>query len=42
MFKKLLLSLLAIIVIFEEWLWDILAAIGQWLSQLLHLQKIDA
>jgi hypothetical protein len=41
MFKKLLLSLLAIIVIFEEWLWDILTAIGQWLSQLLHLEKID-
>ena len=41
MFKKILLSLLAIVVIFEEWLWDLLAAIGQWLSQLLHLEKFD-
>ena len=41
MFKKILLSLLAIIVIFEEWLWDALAVIGQWLSHLLHLERFD-
>jgi|APLak6261659120_1056016.scaffolds.fasta_scaffold25186_1 hypothetical protein len=41
MLKKILLSLLAVAVIFEEWLWDILTAIGQWLSQLLHLEKFD-
>lgn len=41
MLKKLLLSCLAIIVLFEEWLWDTLALIGQWLSWLLHLKKFD-
>ena len=41
MFKKIFLSILAIIVIFEEWLWDGLAFIGQILSHILHLEKLD-
>ena len=39
--KNLLLSILAIIVIFEEWLWDALAVAGQLFSRLLHLEKFD-
>lgn len=39
--KKLLLSILAIVVIFEEWLWDALAIAGQFFSRLLHLEKFD-
>lgn len=42
MFKKFLLALLALFVIFEEWLWDLLTVIGQWLSRVLHLAKFDA
>lgn len=42
MIKKALLSIFAILVIFEEWLWDVLAFAGQWLSRLLHLEKFDA
>ncbi|MDD5272543.1 MAG: hypothetical protein PHU14_07480 [Methylovulum sp.] len=42
MFKKLLLTLLAILVIFEEWLWDILTAAGQWLVQTFNLERFDA
>jgi hypothetical protein len=42
MFKKLLLSIFAIAVIFEEWLWDVLTAVGQWLSAVFHLAKFDA
>ena len=42
MLKKLLLTLLAILVIFEEWLWDILTAAGQWLARVLHLEQFDA
>ncbi len=41
MIKKILLSILALAVIFEEWLWDILTAIGQRLSRWLHLQRLD-
>lgn len=41
MLKKLLLPVVAIIVIFEEWLWDLLTAIGQWMSALLHLDRFD-
>lgn len=41
MMKKLLLSILAIIVIFEEWLWDALTVAGQFFSRLLHLEKFD-
>jgi len=41
MIKKLLLSIFALIVIFEEWLWDILAVTGLWFSRVLHLEKFD-
>lgn len=39
--KKLLLSLLAIVLIIEEWLWDALSAFGHWLVALLHLERIE-
>ncbi len=41
MIKNRLLSILAIIVIFEEWLWDALTLLGQIFSRLLHLEKFD-
>lgn len=41
MFKKTLLSLLAVVVIFEEWLWDILTLAGQWLADVLQLERFD-
>lgn len=34
-------SLLAIFLIFEEWLWDILTAVGRYLSKLLHLERFE-
>ncbi|CAG0940471.1 hypothetical protein BROC_01032 [Candidatus Brocadiaceae bacterium] len=37
-----ILSILAIFVLFEEWLWDVLATIALWLSYLLHLKRFDA
>jgi len=40
--KQLLLSVLAVLVLFEEWLWDILTVLGQRLSRLLHLERFDA
>ncbi len=40
--KKLLLSLLAIVLIIEEWLWDVLSAFGHWLVACLHLERIEA
>ena len=39
--KKLLLSILAIILIIEEWLWDELSAFGHILIKLLHLEAIE-
>lgn len=42
MIKNLFLSILAVFVLFEEWLWDILATIAYWLSHLLHLKRFDA
>lgn len=39
--KKILLSLFAIILVIEEWLWDVLTALGHALVQWLHLQKIE-
>ena len=42
MIKKGLLSFFALLVIFEEWLWDALAILGQWFSRILHLEKFDA
>lgn len=41
MIKNFLLSILALIVIFEEWLWDVLAVTGLWFSRVLHLEKFD-
>ncbi|MEW6037567.1 MAG: hypothetical protein AB1648_04875 [Pseudomonadota bacterium] len=42
MLKQLFLSVLALLVLFEEWLWDILTVLGQRLSRLLHLERFDA
>jgi hypothetical protein len=39
--KKILLSLLAIILIFEEWLWDLLTAIGHALVRWLNLESFE-
>ena len=39
--KKLLLSLLAIFLIIEEWLWDLLTSFGHWLVQWLHLESLE-
>lgn len=39
--KKLLLSLLAILLIFEEWLWDGLSFFGHWLIAHLHLKGVE-
>jgi len=39
--KKNLLSLLAIVLIIEEWLWDLLTAFGRSLSQWLNLQQFE-
>lgn len=41
MVKKAVLFILALVVIFEEWLWEILAFAGQRLSTLLRLEKFD-
>ena len=42
MLKNLFVSILALFVLFEEWLWDVLATIAYWLSYLLHLKRFDA
>lgn len=39
--KKLLLSLLAIILIIEEWLWDALTAFGHQLTHWLRLESLE-
>ena len=39
--KKPLLSLLAIILIIEEWLWDLLTALGHTLIQWLRLERFE-
>ena len=39
--RKLLLSLLAILLIIEEWLWDLLTTLGSLLTRLLHLQRLE-
>ena len=39
--KRFLLFVLALILIVEEWLWGILTALGNILTRLLHLQKIE-
>lgn len=39
--KKLLLTLLAIALIFEEWLWDFLSVLGHYLIRLLRLEGFE-
>ncbi|MCK9606145.1 MAG: hypothetical protein M0R33_06790 [Methylomonas sp.] len=39
--KKILLTLLAIILIIEEWLWDALSAFGHALVRWLNLQRVE-
>ena len=39
--KNILLAVLAIILIIEEWLWDVLTAFGAYLSSLLRLQQFE-
>ena len=39
--KKFLLSFLVIILIFEEWLWDLLTAIGHTLVRWLNLESFE-
>ena len=39
--KKILLSFLAIFLIIEEWLWDLLTALGHSLSHRLHLEQFE-
>lgn len=36
------MALLALLLLFEEWLWDALTALGRKLGQWLHLQKLEA
>jgi hypothetical protein len=40
--KPLFLSVLALLVLFEEWLWEILTVLGQRFSRVLHLERLDA
>lgn len=40
--KTFLLSLLAVVLIVEEWLWDILTALGHQLARWLHLAALEA
>ncbi len=39
--KKFFYSLLAIVLIIEEWLWELLTAIGQIFVRWLHLEKVE-
>jgi len=39
--KKLLFSLLALVLLFEEWLWDLLTALGHSLARILHLARFE-
>ena len=39
--KKILLSVLAVLLLIEELLWNILTVLGSHLSRLLHLQKFE-
>lgn len=40
--KKILLSLLAVLLLVEEWLWDMLTALGRRLSAWLHLARLES
>jgi len=39
--KRLLITLLAIVLIIEEWLWDFLSACGHYLALLLKLESVE-
>lgn len=39
--KKFLLSVLAILILIEEWLWDGLSALGHWLAAILGLASFE-
>ncbi|WP_394753822.1 hypothetical protein [Crenothrix sp.] len=39
--RKILITFLAIFLIFEEWLWDLLSAFGRWLVVWLNLSRIE-
>ncbi|MGZ5051937.1 MAG: hypothetical protein ACXWF8_00410 [Methylobacter sp.] len=39
--KKILLSLLAVVLLIEEWLWDVLTAFGHSLVKWLHIESIE-
>lgn len=39
--KRVLLSILAVVLIIEEWLWDVLTYAGAHISRLLHLEAFD-
>ena len=41
MLKRTLLSIAATLVIFQEWLWDILTLAGTWLPKRLHLERFE-
>ncbi|NBO17666.1 MAG: hypothetical protein EBV03_00270 [Proteobacteria bacterium] len=41
-FKQVLLSLLALLLLVEEWLWDVLTLLGHVLARRLHLQRFEA
>ena len=41
MLKRSLIFLLAVLVIFEEWLWDVLADIGIVLERYLHIERFE-
>lgn len=40
--KRFLLYFLALLLLFEEWLWNTLTLLGRKLSELLHLAKLEA
>lgn len=40
--KKIVLSILAVILLLEEWLWDLLSSLGHFLAALLGLAKFEA
>lgn len=42
LFKRFLFSLLAILLLFEEWLWDALTALGRALARWLRLERAEA
>lgn len=39
--KNWLVGLLAVLLVVEEWIWDALTALGQWLSLRLRLQRLE-